>query len=106
MSKSMSTGYGAKGDVRTKASKYGRGKAGTVSHRVPIHSECAESLVACLNAILDAGDALMFSRTSSGGILCLAAYSPGCDPAKYYCRDAEELEVALAELENAARDAT
>jgi hypothetical protein len=60
-------------------------------------------VVAAINAVLDAGDAIMFARTSGGGILAITVYSHGCEPAKFYPKSSDEATVVLADIENAAK---
>src|SRR5690348_14056643 len=100
-------GDGDPQDVKTgKISKYGRRAAGRVGNTVQLDNEHAEAVVACINAVSAAGDAIMFSSTTGGGIVAITVYSNGHKPEKLYCRDADEIAVTLADIENAARDAT
>jgi len=86
-----------------KESRYGRASAGGVVTDVSLPIDDARAVVAAINAVLDARDAIMFARTSGGGILAITVYSQGCDPAKFYPKSEEEATDVLADIENAAR---
>lgn len=86
-----------------KESKYGKARAGDMGANVCLSLESARDTVASINAVLDAGDAIMFARTSGGGILAITVYSQGCEPAKFYAKSPEEAQDTLADIENAAR---
>lgn len=92
-----------KGSSGGKTSKYGAARPGGVGAAVQLDTDSARDTVAAINAVLDAGDAIMFARTSGGGILAVTLYSQGCDPVKFYAKDAEEAQVILADVENTAR---
>lgn len=103
MTRKSNPAYDAKSDVRTKESKYAKVRAErAVGDGMSIPIELGAELRSCINAILAAGDAVMLSRTSGGGILCIAVYANGSPPEKLYARDDDELADLLAEIKAAA----
>lgn len=90
---------------KTKGGRYG-GSAGTggVGNSLFLDREAATDVVACINAVLSAGDAIMLSRTTNGSVVCITLYS-GQDKEKLYAKDASELQELLAAIENTALEA-
>lgn len=87
-----------------KPSKYVRNAAGNMAGNVQLDIECARDTVACINAVIANGDAIMLSRTASSGILAITVYSQGCDAARFYAKDMDEAQVILSDIENAAHE--
>lgn len=94
-----------RGDNRTKGkvSKYGQSAAGDLGADVLLPVDSSREVVACINAVMDAGDGIMFRRTSGGGILAITVYSEGCEPARLYAKGEEQALDILADIENTAR---
>lgn len=86
-----------------KASKYGAGRTRNLGDAVCLSTDAARDTVAAINAVLDAGDAIMFARTSGGGILTITVYQKDSEPTKFYPKTADEAQDTLADIENIAR---
>jgi hypothetical protein len=83
--------------------KYGKLRDGIVGAGLSIPDELGPALHSCVNAVLASGDAVMFSRTASGGIICVAVYSGQEKPEKFYARDEDELADWLVRIKEAAQ---
>lgn len=93
------TGPGKKRAARQRAKaagKYGRGGRG-MGTAVSI-AECDPiQLRSCVAAVTAAGDAILFSLTTSGGIVAITIFSDN-GPDKLYAKSQEELAETLQEI--------
>lgn len=68
-------------------------------HEDVTFSACPErSIAAALDAVLKEGDAIMFSRTSDGGAICICVLTAN-DRLKRYAAHQAELDAVLTALE-------
>lgn len=97
-------GDGRKQDTKgpLKGSKYAAKSTGSVGTSVLLPVEDSRDVVACVNAVLAAGDAIMFSHTTGGGVLAITVYSQGYEATKFYARDVLEVGIILGNIEEAA----
>ena len=96
MGKAKGTSAGGNG----KRSKYvARGSETSVR----IASISAESLRDAVDAVTNAGDAILLARTTAGDCLVFTVCS-GAERIKFYARTVEEAETVLADIENQAAD--
>lgn len=82
--------------------RYGTATSSIMGAPVSWGSVGADAVHSCIEAVTDVGDAVMFTRSSDGGVLVLQVFAGQAKP-KWYFKDAASAEGGLAEVEKAAR---
>lgn len=88
--------------TKSGASRYGAAKRRAMVSDVLLPHETSIATTECINSVLRNGDAIMFSRTAGGGIVCVAVYSGKEAPTKLYAKTDEELADVLSAIQEAA----
>lgn len=81
---------------KDKRSKYQGAKTGHSLSALRIGQAGGDTLSACVDAVIAAGDAILFGRTSDGGALSLRVLSDGVTECWYPTDASELLEVLEA----------